>query len=179
MPGRRKLHEVDAGRVVTRLPGGYAHIGLYDVKNKKAYAAREGLVRGAIELQHAELFAGRPLVAAADRPHEGIALKDRFLCFWFYPPHTREGPLQGYPVDWSEHNLLVRLDPRWSYAKQVLIGAHQTAAIEANIVAQVAAATHLMTLYRAHGLDQALSLHMIGPRAVDSLFYARRWEPKY
>ncbi len=179
MPARRKSQEVDPARVVTRLASGYSHIGLYDVKNKKPYAARQHLVRPAIELQHAELFAGKPLSGAADRPHEGIALKDRFLCFWFYPPNTREGPLQGYPVDWSEHNLLVRLDPRWSYVKQMLLPAHQTAAIDANINAQLSAATHLMTLYRAHGLDQPLSLHMIGPRATDSLFYARRWEPKY
>jgi hypothetical protein len=108
-----------------------------------------------------------------------VVVKDRFLCFWFYPPHTREGPLQGYPVDWSEHNLLVRLDPRWNYQRQLLLSAHQTAAIDGNINAQVAAATHLMTLYRAHGLDEPLSLHMIGPRATDSLFYAKRWEPKY
>ncbi|HUO08233.1 MAG TPA: hypothetical protein VM008_08045 [Phycisphaerae bacterium] len=179
MPPRRKSHELDPARILTRLPSTYPHIGLYDVKNKKPYAARQNLPRSAIDLQHAELFTDHPLTADTARPHEGIALKDRYLCFWFYTPHTREGPLQGYPIDWSEHNLLVRLDPRWSYARQILLPAHQTAAIDANINAQLAAATHLMSLYRAHGLDQPLSLHMIGPRATDSLFYARRWEPKY
>jgi hypothetical protein len=152
---------------------------LYDVKNKKPFAARADLPRPAIDLHHAELFTNHPLHESGRQPHEGAVLKDRYLCFWFHPPHTREGPLQGYPIDWSEHNLLVRLDPRWNYLRQLLLPAHQTAAIDANINAQLAAATHLMSLYRAHGLDQPLSLHMIGPRATDSLFYARRWEPKY
>ncbi len=183
MAVRRKTSDIDPARVVKRLPSTYPHVGLYDVKNKKAHARRNDLSRPAIDIHHAELFAGQTL-ASSHVPHgravaQGMVVKDRFLCFWFYPPHTREGPLQGYPVDWSEHNLLVRLDPRWNYQRQTLLSAHQTVAIDANILAQLSAATHLMTLYRAHGLDQPLSLHMIGPRATDSLFYARRWEPKY
>ena len=179
MPTRPKVLEVDQSRVVTRLPSAYPHIGLYDVRNKKPYAARNSLVRVAIELQHAELFVGRKISATNTSLHEGIAVKDRFLCFWFYPPYTREGPVQGYPIDWSEHHLLVRLDPRWSYVRQLLLPAHQSHAIDANINQQLAAAAHLMNLYRAHGLDSPLSVHMIGPRATDSLFYAHRWEPKY
>src|SRR5579875_3152212 len=120
MPARRKSSDIDPARVVKNLPAGYPHVGLYDVKNKKAYAARNDLGRPAIELNHAELFAGQQLASphghggggAAERDVAGgVVVKDRFLCFWFYPPHTREGPLQGYPVDWSEHNLLVRLEP--------------------------------------------------------------------
>ena len=163
-----RLLEVDATRVVTRLPHDYPHIGVYDVKGRKAYAARNG-EKPAIECEHAELFTGKA----------ATVVKDRFICFWFHPPGTREGLLQGYPIDWTEFHLLVRLDPRWSYVRQALLPAHATPTIEANINHQVAVAAHLMRLYREHGLDSAVSVHLIGPRATDSLFYAHRWEPKY
>lgn len=87
--------------------------------------------------------------------------------------------MQGYPIDWSEFNLLVRLDPRWSYQRQVLLPAHHTAALEANISQQIGYAAHILQLYQAGGLRAALSVHMIGPRATDSLFYAHRWELPY
>ncbi|HVX86311.1 MAG TPA: hypothetical protein VH253_16120 [Phycisphaerae bacterium] len=178
MGARAKTAEVDAGRVLMRLPAAFSHIGLYDVRRRKAYAARNDLSRPAIELHHAELFAGVKMSREAAEAG-GAVVKDRYLCFWFYAPYARSGPVLGYPIDWSEHNLLVRLEPRWSYARQALLAAHASSAIDANIAAQVAAAAHLLSLYRAHGLDQALSVHMIGPRAADSLFYAHRWEPKY
>lgn len=171
----KKLLDLDSARVVSRLPGGYAHIGVYDVRARKAYAARAEAMGsgGGITLEHAQLFRG------AGRDGGSIVVKDRFMCFWFYPPGTREGLVLGYPIDWSEHNLLVRLDPRWSYMRQVLLPAHAAPAIDANIKQQADAAGHLMQLYRAHGLDVALSVHMIGPRATDSLFYCHRWEPRY
>ena len=178
MAARPKLPEVDPARVLTRLPAAVSHIGLYDVRRRKAYAARSDLPRPAIELHHAELFVGAKITREPSDA-AGAAVKDRYLCFWFYAPYARSGPVLGYPIDWSEHNLLVRLEPRWSYARQVLLAAHASAAIDANIAAQVAAAAHLLSLYRAHGLDQPLSVHMIGPRAADSLFYVHRWEPKY
>ena len=162
--------DIDLSRVVGRLPTSYAHIGVYDVRARRAYAARNEPTP-AIDLGHADLFAG-----ARAGP---IIVKDRFVCFWFYPPQTRDGLVLGYPVDWTEHNLLVRLDPRWSYVRQALLASHATAAIEKNISQQLDAAEHLMRLYRQHGLRQAISVHMIGPRATDSLFYAHRWEPKY
>jgi hypothetical protein len=178
MPPRSKLPDIDAARVLTRLPASFSHIGLYDIRHRKAFAARNDLARVAIELHHAELFTGRKI---SQDPNDagGAAVKDRYLCFWFYAPYGRSGPVLGYPIDWSEHNLLVRLEPRWSYARQTLLPTSASAAIDANISAQLAAAAHLLSLYRAHGLDQPLSVHMIGPRAADSLFYAHRWEPKY
>lgn len=169
--GKSRLLDIDPAKVLARLPASYAHIGLYDVCNRKAYAARDDLPAPAIALDHASLFRG----ATAS----SLVVKDRFLCFWFFPPHTRDGLVQGYPIDWVEHNLLVRLDPQWSYVRQVLLPTHQTAALEANITQQLGFAAHLLQLYRAHGLQAALNVHLIGPRATDSLFYAHRWEPKY
>lgn len=178
MAARHQLPDLDPARVLTRLPAGHSHIGLYDVRHRKAYAARNDLARTAIDLHHAELFAGVKIAGDAAEA-AGLAVKDRYLCFWFYAPYGRTGPVLGYPIDWSEHNLLVRLEPRWNYTRQVLLAATASAAIDANVAAQLANAAHLLSLYRAHGLDQPLSVHMIGPRATDSLFYAHRWEPKY
>ena len=168
---RPKSLDVDLARVLSRLPATYPHIGVYDVRHRKAFAARNTPDQPAIASEHASLF-----VQSDKKP---LVVKDRFLCFWFYPPHTRVGLVQGYPIDWSEHNLLVRLDPRWSYVRQILLPAHQIAAIETNTAQQINFAAHLLQLYRAHGLHEALSVHLIGPRATDSLFYAHRWEPKY
>jgi hypothetical protein len=177
MPAHPKYPDLDPARILKRLPSAFSHIGVYDVRHRKAYAARNDLVRKAIDLHHAELFTGQPLAAITDAA--GTVVKDRFLCYWFYTPFARAGPVLGYPIDWSEHNLLLRLEPRWNYSRQILLAAHAAAAIDANIASQLAAAAHLLSLYRAHGLDQPLSVHMIGPRAADSLFYAHRWEPKY
>ena len=47
--------------------------------------------------------------------------KDRFLCFWFYTPNTGEGLIHGYPIEWDEAHLLVRIDPQWDYDRQQLI----------------------------------------------------------
>jgi hypothetical protein len=178
MPPRPKHPDIDHARVLARLPASFSHIGLYDVRLRKPFAARNDLPRTAIDLHHAELFTGQK-IGPDSSAAAGAVVKDRFLCFWFYAPYARSGPVLGYPIDWSEHNLLVRLEPRWNYTRQTLLPATASAAIDANISAQLAAAAHLLSLYRAHGLDQPLSVHMIGPRAADSLFYAHRWEPKY
>lgn len=168
---RSRSLDVDFAKVARRLPTGYPHIGIYDVRTRKAFAARDAGAVRAIDVAHAQLFVGAG--------SKDLVVKDRFVCFWFYPPGTREGPVQGYPLDWSEANLLVRLDPRWSYVRQTLLPAHHTPQIEANITQQLGYAGHILGLYRAAGLQVALSVHMIGPRATDSLFYAHRWEPPY
>jgi hypothetical protein len=164
--------DVDPDKVVTRLPADYPHIGVYDVRARKPYAAGPEGDLPPIERQHASLFRGA-------QGGGSIVVKDRFICFWFYPPKTRSGLVLGYPIDWHEHNLLVRLTPQWSYVRGALLPAHQTAAIEANINHQLGVGEHLMGLYRQHGLNESLSVHLIGPRATDSLFYAHRWEPRY
>ncbi len=162
--------DIDPDRVVSRLPTETAHIGVYDTKNRRAYAARGGAEKPAIDFNHAELFRGGG---------GSLLVKDRFICFWFYPPGTCNSLVQGYPIDAAECNLLVRLDPSWSYQRQALLPRHQTAAIEANINFQVDAAASVLLQYRKSALKRPLSVHMIGPRATDSLFYAHRWEPKY
>ena len=47
--------------------------------------------------------------------------KDRFICYWFYTPRTGQGYIHGYPIDWEEAHLLVRIDPNWDYDRQQLI----------------------------------------------------------
>lgn len=151
---------------------GYAHIGVYDVAARRAYAARQGLERAAIDMGHAELLRGQGGVRA--EAGATLAVKDRFVCYWFHPPGTRDGFLLGHAVDWSEHVLLVRLDPVWSYTRQRLLGAHETAAIEANVAAQLEVGRHLLSLYKGAGMRGPAAVHMIGPRAGDSVFGAWR-----
>jgi hypothetical protein len=168
-----KSLDVDLDKVLVRLTLGFPHIGVYDVRGRKAYCARNEPVP-AIDQHHGSLFQ-----STSARRGDALVVKDRFMCFWFYPSHSRSGLLQGYPVDWSEHNLLVRLDPHWSYLRQALLPAHHTPAIEANINHQVEVAGHLLDLYKQAENTMAISVHMVGPRATDSLFYAHRWEPVY
>ena len=41
MAPRSKLPDLDPARVLTRLPAGFSHIGLYDVRTRKAFAVTE------------------------------------------------------------------------------------------------------------------------------------------
>ena len=68
----------------------------------------------AIRTSHARLITGAENATST-------VWKDRFLCFWFYTPHTGEGYIQGYPIEWEEGQLLVRIDPNWDYDRQQLI----------------------------------------------------------
>ncbi len=162
--------DVNPRKVAPRLPTTYAHIGVYDVCARRAFAARNDAPIPAIDQSHVGLF--------LDGGPDALVVKDRFMCHWFYPPGTRDGLVQGYSIDWREGNLLVRLEPHWSYLRQKLVPAHETAAIEANVAQQLRAAAHLLRLYGDAGLRFPLSLHMVGPRTADSLFQVERWEPQ-
>ncbi len=163
----RKFLDLDSSLIEPRLPFGYAHVGVYNVTTREAFAARNQPDHPSITLEHAQMFRG-------GQAGSGILVKDRYLCYWFHTPHSRSGKLQGYDMDWSEFNILIRLDPRWDYTHQKLLTAHQHSAIEDNITRQLKWGGHIARLYRAAGLTDIINVHMIGPRPADTMICAHR-----
>lgn len=148
-----------------------AHVGLYDVAERAIWIARKrGGVRP-INISHARLLTG-------GSNSTGVADKDRFLCYWYHTPNTGEGLVHGYPIEWEEGHLMVRLDPNWDYARQELIASTDAARIERNIDQQFDWAQKVFHAYAALAPRFPLSWHMVGPRPADSMFYVERVEPK-
>jgi hypothetical protein len=108
----------------------------------------------------------------------GTVWKDRFLCFWFYTPNTGEGYIHGYPIDWEEAHLLVRIDPHWDYDRQRIIQAELEDQVNENLERQFKHGERIFTFFGACDLKYPVSLHFIGQRATDSLFYVKRIEAK-
>jgi hypothetical protein len=164
-----------APRVSTRLctttfNGKYPHVGLLDCFDKKIWICRP-LSGQAIRTSHARLITGTTDDAV------GTVWKDRFICFWFYTPRTGEGYIHGYPIDWDEAHLLVRIDPNWDYDRQRLVPAELSDQIDANLERQFRAGERILDFYRQSKLSYPISLHFLGQRATDSQFYVRRIEP--
>ncbi len=103
--------------------------------------------------------------------------KDRFLCFWFYTPRTGEGYILGYPIDWEEAHLLIRIDPQWDYDRQRLIPAELTDQTNDNVERQLKHGERIVSFFGHSKLKYPFSVHYIGQRATDSLFYYKRVEP--
>ena len=104
--GKRDEPSVDGPRVSTKFctdkfNGKYPHVGLFDCRERKVWVCKP-LAGQAIRTSHARLITG------ADNATSTV-WKDRFLCFWFYTPDTGEGYIHGYPIDWQEGHLLVRI----------------------------------------------------------------------
>jgi hypothetical protein len=151
-----------------RFDGKYPHVGLYDCRQRQVWIAKP--LRGqAIRTAHARLITG------ADNATSTV-WKDRFLCFWFYTPHTGEGYLHGYPIEWDEAQLLVRIDPNWDYDRQALIPPELTDHTNANLERQFKHGEKIFDFYAKCKLAYPLSLHFLGQRAADSLFYVKRIE---
>ncbi len=159
--------DLDPALIEPHLPFGYAHVGVYNVLTREAYAARNRDDQPSITLEHSQLFRG-------GHAGSGILVKDRYVCYWFHTPHSRTGPIQGHQIDWSEYNILIRLDPRWDYGHQKLLPANQHAAIEDNTRRQLQWGGHIGRLYRQAGLTDIINVHMIGPRPADTLICAHR-----
>jgi hypothetical protein len=149
----------------------YAHVGLYDVRERRAWIARKRWGVVPVRLSHARLLVG----GTSDT---STADKDRFVCYWFHTPGTGEGFVHGYPIEWDEGHLMVRLDPNWNYLTQTFIPSSDTAKVEKNIEMQYEWGRRLFEAYIASSPAFPLSWHMIGPRAADSMFYIQRVEPK-
>jgi len=84
--------------------------------------------------------------------------------------------VHGYPIEWDEGHLLIRLDPNWSYHAQKFIPSTDTAKIERNIEQQYEVGKRIFEAYCVKKPKHPLSWHMIGPRPADSMFYIQRVE---
>jgi hypothetical protein len=153
-----------------KLRSHYPHVGLYDCREQKVWIAKP-LSGQAIRTAHARLITG------ADN-NTSTVWKDRFLCFWLYTPDTGSGEINGYPIDWSEAHLLVRIDPNWDYDRQRLVPPELTDHVDDNLARQSKAGERILRWYIEHKPPFPLSLHLVGQRLVDSRFYLRRIEPK-
>jgi hypothetical protein len=148
----------------------YAHVGLLDVTERRFWIARRRWNTSPVRVSHARLLVG-------GTQDTSTADKDRFICYWFHTPNTGEGYVHGYPIEWEEGHLLVRLDPNWDFANQRFIPGTDTAKLERNIERQYAWGEMIFNAYVAKKPRFPLSWHMVGPRAMDSMFYVQRIEP--
>lgn len=151
-----------------KFTGKYPHVGLYDCREKKVWVAKP-LGGQAIRTSHARLITGSDNATST-------VWKDRFLCFWFYIPHTGSGHVLGYPIDWGEAHLLVRIDPQWDYDRQRLIPAELTDQIDANIERQTKHGLRIFDFFLVSKFDYPINLHLVGQRASESQFYLKRVE---
>jgi len=176
MFGFGKRQEPPAGpRVSTKLctdsfNGKYPHVGLYDTRERKIWVCKP-LSGQAIRTSHARLITG------ADNATSTV-WKDRFICYWFYTPRTGEGLINGYPIDWEEGQLLVRIDPNWDYDRQRLIPPELEDQVNENLERQFKHGERIFDFFTKSKVSYPFSLHFMGPRATDSLFYVKRFEFK-
>jgi len=164
----------------TKLTMAYPHVGLLDVQSREVWVAKKKLGQDPARVSHAKLLsAGGGNMATAD--------KDRFLCYWFHHPDsaptqmlgsaaTASMAVHGYPIEWHEAHLLVRLDPTWDIANQQLVKSTDTRKIDKNIDQQYAWGEFIFKQYTQLVSKHPLSWHLVGPRAQDSLFYIERVE---
>jgi hypothetical protein len=148
--------------------GKYPHVGLYDCRERKVWVAKP-LNGQAIRTSHARLITG------ADNATSTV-WKDRFLCFWFYTPHIGEGYIHGYPIDWEEAHLLVRIDPNWDYDRQRFIPAELEDHVNDSLERQFRHGEQIFAYYATCKLKYPVSLHYIGQQATESQFYVKRLE---
>jgi hypothetical protein len=165
--------ENHAPRVSTKLctekfNGKYPHVGLYDCRERKTWVAKP-LSGQAIRTSHARLITG------ADNATSTV-WKDRFLCFWFYTPNTGEGFIHGYPIDWEEAHLLVRIDPNWDYDRQRMVPPEFEDHVNENLERQFKHGDRIFEFFKLARLKYPMSLHFIGQRATESSFYVKRVE---
>jgi len=151
-----------------KFTGKYPHVGIYDCRDRKVWVCKP-LSGQAIRTSHARLITG------ADNATSTV-WKDRFICFWFYTPHTGEGYIHGYPIDWDEGQLLVRIDPNWDYERQRIIPPELDDQVNENLERQFKHGERIWEFYRSIKLPYPVSLHFIGQRGADSMFYVKRFE---
>lgn len=172
--GRARRDETPGPRVSAKLctnrySGKYPLVGLYDCRERQVWVAKP-LNGQAIRTSHARLITG------ADNATSTV-WKDRFLCFWFYTPRTGEGYILGYPIDWEEAHLLIRIDPQWDYDRQRLIPPELSDQCDENLSRQLKHGERVAGFFAESRLGYPFSVHFIGQRAAESLFYYKRVEP--
>lgn len=152
-----------------RLRVDYAHVGLYDACERKCWIARKRWGVVPVRVSHARLLVG-------GTQDTSTADKDHYICYWFHTPETGEGLVHGYPIEWEEGHLLVRLDPNWNYLTKKFIPNTDTAKVEKNVEQQYRWGKRIFESYIAKHPKFALSWHLVGPRPTDSMFYVQRYE---
>lgn len=172
---------INKTHATTKLTTAYPHVGLLEVATRDLWIAKKKLGQDPSRTSHSKL-----LTAAAG--NMANAEKDRFLCFWFHHPDsaptqalgsvaTATMAVHGYPIEWHEAHLLVRLDPTWDIANQCLVKSTDTRKVDRNIDQQYAWGEYIFKQYRElKNNKHPLSWHLVGPRAQDSLFYIERSE---
>lgn len=153
-----------------RFNGKYPHVGLYDVTGRKVWVCKP-LAGQAIRTSHARLITGTDNATST-------VWKDRFICYWFYTPDTGPEYILGYPIEQQEAHLLVRIDPNWDYDRQRLIPPELEDHVNANLNRQIKHGERIFEFFRECKLKYPFSLHYVGQRAADSIFYAKRVEAK-
>jgi hypothetical protein len=172
--GRRSDSEEASGpRVSTKFctdkfNGKYPHVGLYDTRDRKVWVCKP-LAGQAIRTSHARLITGAENAVST-------VWKDRFICYWFYTPNTGEGLIHGYPIEWDEGQLLVRIDPQWDYDRQKLIPRELEDQINENLDRQHKHGERIFDFFCKLKLGYSFNAHFIGPGATDSMFYIKRYE---
>jgi hypothetical protein len=169
---------IDKRSASPALRADYAHIGLLDIDERKLYIAKKPDPNSAdadslippIRAAHASLLLGGSAT-------HSVPEKDRFLCYWFHTPRTGSGLLHGYPIEWDEGHVMIRLDPYWDYKNQRLLKSTDSHRVEQNIEQQYKWGCHIFESYAALRPTFPLSWHLIGPRPADSMFYVARREP--
>jgi len=171
---------INKSYATSKLTMAYPHVGLFDVGQRELWIARKRLGQDPSRTSHAKLLTGAGGSMAS-------AEKDRFLCFWFHHPDsaptqalgsvaTASMAVHGYPIEWHEAHLLIRLDPTWDISQQQLIKSTDTRRIDKNVDQQYEWGQYIFSQYRGLANGKPLSWHLVGPRARDSLFYVERVE---
>jgi len=148
----------------------YAHVGLFDVSDKKIWIAKKKWGVVPVRVSHARLLVG-------GTNDTSTADKDKYICYWYHTPNTGEGFVHGYPIEWDEGHLMIRLDPNWDYTTCTFIPNSDTVKVEKNIEQQYNWGQKIFEMYKAQNPKFPLSWHLVGPRASDSMFYVQRHEP--
>ena len=169
-PAVPEFQRIDVRHATDRLRADYAHVGLLDCGDLKLWVARHADGTAALRIGHAALLTGGSSTS-------GVLEKDRFLCYWYHTPHTGQGLVHGYPIEWDEGHLMVRLDPNWDYRTQTLLPSTDSRRIEKNMDRQYEWGRRIYEAYVALKPAHPISWHMVGPRPSDSMFYVERWEP--
>jgi hypothetical protein len=73
---------------------------------------------------------------------------------------------------------LVRIDPNWDYDRQRLIPAELEDQVNENLERQFKHGERIFDFFSKSKVSYPFSLHFMGPRATDSLFYVKRFEFK-
>lgn len=154
----------------TVLSTAYPHAGLFDVSSGEVWIARKRWRTDPATVSHARMLKGGSDQAST-------AEKDRFVCFWFHPPHSGEIPSHGHPIALDEAHLVVRLDPQWSYRTQSFVAATDVRRVRRNTDEQFAWGAMIFEAYLRAGLRHPTSYHMLGPGAPESVFALRREDP--